>query len=1683
MSNNIVTSIDYTVLTQQQYRTDDILLIQSTQIATEFNPETDNIEVFVYDLNNQIVATDYNFINYQTYQDSTNTIGSQFVLNNIKIDPVADLESYFFDSGEYIINYNFYREFFSSSVNTPFFIKEISPSRTELRLDTNYLTNDQLVSASFEFSSSRFGRQFDDFYLNLGDNNVIIANNFLLDTTTEDYSVLVKLYEPLPERFGLKSQTWVVDKISDPSSFQVEFIFEPIVLTNEFQLQGPNLNLNFKDQINNSEAFQTYNTILSSSLTSSQQQYLSILQEKAININIDFSDFNNFIHFSSAEARLNNFFYKVQEIENYTSDLNSLSTLTNNSQVSSSKGIIEANINNIIENFDEYEYYLYYDSSSYSWPKSTSTKPYILYPTTSSQVLTWFGSAIPTSPYYGGQILSASNFDEDNQNYLYYSTPEYLRNDPSNESYMLFIDMIGQLFDNIWVYYKDVTNKYDADNRLDFGVSKDLIAEVIRDLGVKIYQNNFSNQDVFSAFLGINPQGGLFPSTGSELITNYVTSSNEMIPLDDIEKSIYKRIYHNIPYLLKTKGTVTGLQTIISLYGVPDTILRVSEFGGKDKNNTNDWDYWQHKFNYKYDTLTSGFVSSSWSLNTDWASEDNVPSTLEFRFKAPTSGSTGAVDYAVSNPLSALWSLDTEAGIVLEYTGSGFVTASYSGSTVDQYYQYGTLKFIPDNSTSASLYFPFFNGEWWSVMVTRTNDTFVLQIANNIYDGDDGSSIGYTGSAILTGINTTNWITAIDSYFGSPTDTVTLAGSNYTRFSGSYQEIRYYNTGLSQSNFWDYAMNPDSIEGNSLNSAPSTLAFRASLGGELETGSISIHPKITGSWVATSSFASNSDFYTGSGGFSNNKEYIFLDQPAVGIQNIVSNKIQILPTILAPGNTSGNQTTVGVNMLSPYRSIQIQNNPYTGSYTNNVNYTEVAFSPQNEINEDIMDSLGYFNIGDYIGDPRQRFNQDVSYPALDKLRNEYFEKYESNYDFNDYINLIKYFDNSLFKMLQDFTPARTSLASGVVIKQNLLERNKYPLPETTSSINDFSGSILMGTIEGGAGGTVNKYNSLDTNPYYLANGLSNNYGLTQSWSESIVTPYGLDNIIRSSQDEFYNGEYSGSEFVVENGELNEANPFKQVPTTPTNYTLDLWSSGFGTSESTFLSTVVPSAGTASFWSQDALAPIPIGSPSPYVQWAKIHSTDLQGNNNSLSLEALETLVTNDTRVRGPFIIISISPRNSGEYYVLEFAPGNAAYTFPGPPSGNVTRPNRQVVFSPYITSESGPFQNSDYNAIINNAVAERLSEWYQQVDYSTAQTVPVNFQQIISGTAYPAAIQDSNYTSYQYSGIRYWGSKNTTDNFNTASISQSLIVQSYQNDDIGATTLGYASVDKFDSNILEFNWGGGTYPEIIGGGALSLNQSLLVGANRNAIGTFAATEPGFLEEVSLTFPINSNPVFNQYTTNATTVDGAKVSGYGFSVPPVSSYMIFKEQGTGFSGTIGVPRESILFTSASIVTTNSSGFYTTGSGISNIDMVAAISSSLNAGDKWFVSLFTNLGSTVQGTLLPWNSGSNANYSIQNEDGYVYPLTSKGVFEVISASSVTINIDPTFKFPSQKTVGGTAVDGVGMLLWKATQGAFILFNDATLSGLGKGGLVTSTPSPVIQKDFTYITQEYGTNPKNQ
>jgi hypothetical protein len=177
---------------------------------------------------------------------------------------------------------------------------------------------------------------------------------------------------------------------------------------------------------------------------------------------------------------------------------------------------------------------MYYNSgSTISYPKSNSSEPYILFPTTSSQVLTWLGSIDETSSNFGGQLLSASNYDNTNPDELKKAIPEYLREDPANQQYDLFVDMVAQYYDNVWLYTKDITQKYNADNRLDFGVSKDLVSDAIKDFGVKLYQNNFSNKELYTAFLGLTPDGSTFPfpeitgskpvSTGMEFVDTNIS--------------------------------------------------------------------------------------------------------------------------------------------------------------------------------------------------------------------------------------------------------------------------------------------------------------------------------------------------------------------------------------------------------------------------------------------------------------------------------------------------------------------------------------------------------------------------------------------------------------------------------------------------------------------------------------------------------------------------------------------------------------------------------------------------------------------------------------------------------------------------------------------------------------------------------------------------------------------------------------------------------------------------------------------------------------------------------------------------------------------------------------------------------------------------------------------------------
>jgi len=1368
------------ISTQTNYSISDEILLNPSVTQSSFDPSVNYIEYTIVTPNSSFLTVDYN---YNGYSFPNNGVTSNSI-SDIIINPETDLTKKGFTNGEFNVYYNFLKnELNSSYTNQNFFIKEISSDRTELILNTVDDVNVINNINNFKNQLNSNPNYFQDFFLNFGNNVLCVANNINININTLD--IFINLYEPLPNNIQIKNTLWVVTQVANELAFNIVTTPEPVIPTiTSFPLNGPNFNLPVQDQTNNSTGFETYSSLITSSLLStSYSQLNNLISSSGIQIGVDYTDFSNFVHFSSAVTRINNFYYKKQLIDKYQQEINVLTNITS-FNTTGNLSLLTNQINSIIENFDGYEYFLYYGTGSWSYPKSNSTIPYTLYPAGSPQVLAWLGDADNLT----GILGSASLYDRSNSDYLYNTVPNFIQEDDQNLPYQTFIDMVAQYYDNIWIYYKDITNRYNTDNRLDFGISKDLVANALKSFGVKLYQNNFSTNDLYSAFLGYGSNNITIDTTlpvaansGLEYISNTISIGNSAaVPLDDVNKEVYKRLYHNLPYLAKTKGTIPGLRALINCFGIPDTILRISEFGGRDKD-TSTYDYFDQVYNYKL-FLPDGLpLQSYWELNSNWNSTDNRPESIQFRFQ--TAGISGSIADGNIYPWQSQSLFYIQDGtevtaLVLQYTGSGYESASYDGSTYSASYQYANLTFYPDITnlaSTASVYLPFYDGGWWSVMVNKSGDTFTLYAGNKLYyDGYDGNQIGFLASASVTD-NHHIWDTSNAFYLSNA---LTINSETYSSLNGYFQELRYWSKTGSVEAFKDFIMNPSSIDyWGDENEYANYLTFRHPLGNELYgvlnnniiDNYTSTHPKITGSWAITQSFFDNTSYFQGEDEqpVYPNIESFFYNQPIVGIRNRVTDKIQIVSSSYPTGS-----------VLSQYRSLE-QTYPTLGSETPDINLLEVAFSPQNEINNDIIASLGYFNIGEYIGDPRQITSSN--YPDLNKLSNDFFQKYFASYDLFDYIRLIKYFDNSLFKMIQDFVPARTSLTSGVVIKQHLLERNKYPEPQVEWEELDYSGSIDTAFMSGGTGGTFDSYNFTGSviPPTFINN--------TQSWGEEVKTPVGLLTISHSTQDEFYNGELPNSLIIATDGELNPDNPFKQASTEVIEYNILQYEVNSGTyttnvwpSEATWLTGASPSSGQIYTWYDSGSLTNPgntkIITPGKFqtffdanktngVKWIKINRIDNNGLDRSDLISQATTLSFEFLNGFKTYNIATIQEQTYG--YLLGIGP----YT-PGSMNnfntGSVNTPifvsptSGSTLFNPSVPN----FDYSEYNPLLDNAEIPQTSVFFMDIDYSQNPVIPINQSLILSGSADRAQVQDSNYNSYSWSGIRYNGSKYNSVKFN-----------------------------------------------------------------------------------------------------------------------------------------------------------------------------------------------------------------------------------------------------------------------------------------------------------------------------
>ena len=272
-----ITQISPDKFSIQDYTFEDFDIVPNFEITSIFQPSGSVVEYFIYDANSNLLEQDYNFPGYSFTEDPSITNLGGF--STMDLTPELDLIDTGYDVGQYNVVYNFFENQLSSSAENRFFIKTISTDRTELRLATNTI---QGVLESFpSFKQKLDGEDyFNEFYLNFGDNQILIAINAVI----YEGELLIKLYEPLPQTFTTKSKCWVILKIADPAAYNVDFISPIEEIDTVPFLKGPNTNLQIKSEINNSTDLSSVDGIISTQLTSSFQQVRSLLDEKGISI-------------------------------------------------------------------------------------------------------------------------------------------------------------------------------------------------------------------------------------------------------------------------------------------------------------------------------------------------------------------------------------------------------------------------------------------------------------------------------------------------------------------------------------------------------------------------------------------------------------------------------------------------------------------------------------------------------------------------------------------------------------------------------------------------------------------------------------------------------------------------------------------------------------------------------------------------------------------------------------------------------------------------------------------------------------------------------------------------------------------------------------------------------------------------------------------------------------------------------------------------------------------------------------------------------------------------------------------------------------------------------------------------------------------------------------------------------
>ena len=128
----------------------------------------------------------------------------------------------------------------------------------------------------------------------------------------------LKLATPLEQTIQALEQGYVYQKVRNSDALVLDLRETPSAKTLK-KLRKPNYDVDLNKQIGNDGSFKNFNDLIGTQQDTSDKVLRDVLSGSfgGIELNIDYSDYNEFVKYSSATERLENFAYKMELIESF----------------------------------------------------------------------------------------------------------------------------------------------------------------------------------------------------------------------------------------------------------------------------------------------------------------------------------------------------------------------------------------------------------------------------------------------------------------------------------------------------------------------------------------------------------------------------------------------------------------------------------------------------------------------------------------------------------------------------------------------------------------------------------------------------------------------------------------------------------------------------------------------------------------------------------------------------------------------------------------------------------------------------------------------------------------------------------------------------------------------------------------------------------------------------------------------------------------------------------------------------------------------------------------------------------------------------------------------------------------------------------------------------------------------